>query len=133
MNQDVDPNSALNLFVVAMSGVFALIGALVGAYVGALLARRTEYEKWLRQERSTVFSEFLTKFNEADQEAIKILSDQDCTGNQRDQKITALFCRLDGPKNVVRLYLKKSDREKFSHSLSVYWQLHFESGWLPAI
>ena len=123
MNQDVDPNSASKLFAVIIPGLFALFGG----FIGALLTRRTEYKKWLRQERSSVFSDFLKRLNEATGEACKIVFDENSTADQRDKRITDLFCQLNGPENVVRLYLKERDRENFSRLLSEYWQLHFQS------
>ncbi|MFC3110852.1 hypothetical protein ACFOFO_23350 [Undibacterium arcticum] len=42
------------IIVAFVSGLLALLSGCAGA----ALTRRTEYDKWLRQERSTVFAEF---------------------------------------------------------------------------
>lgn len=52
MSQTADLN--LPIIVAVVSGFFAWLGGFFGAW----LARRTEYEKWLRQERSAAFAEF---------------------------------------------------------------------------
>ena len=38
--------------IAVVAGLFSLLGA----FAGAVLTRRTEYEKWLRQNRSEVFA-----------------------------------------------------------------------------
>ncbi len=111
------------IIIVIISGLFALIGG----FVGARLTRRTEYEKWLRQERSVAFAEFLKQLNTASLEAIDVISSPDSDEGQGDRKITDIFCRLNGPENVVRLYLEENDREKFSRLLNDYWVLHSQS------
>jgi hypothetical protein len=111
------------IIIVIISGLFALFGG----FFGALLTRRTEYKKWLRQERSVAFAEFLKQLNTASIEAIEVIFSPDFDKGQSDQKITNIFCRLNGPENVVRLYLEENDREKFSRLLSDYWELHFQS------
>jgi hypothetical protein len=47
--------------------------ALVGGFLGARLARRTEYEKRLRQERSAAFAEFWRQLHTAIEKAIPIV------------------------------------------------------------
>ena len=123
MSQDTELNLLVPIVTVFVSGLFALLGGFLGAF----LTRRTEYKKWLRQERGAAFSDFLKKFNETTQEATQIVFDQKYSNDQRDKNIHDLFCRLNGPENVVRLYLNKHDREHFSRLLSDYWQLHFQS------
>jgi len=93
----------MSITIVIISGLFALIGG----FFGARLTRRTEYEKWLRQERSGAFAEFLKQFNTASLEAIEVISSSDSDKGQGDQKITDIFCRLNGPENIVRLYLER--------------------------
>ncbi len=46
--------------------------------------------------------------------ATDIIYDSDIPENVRDQKTTELFVGLNGQENVVRLYLKKGNRENFS-------------------
>lgn len=122
MNGGTGPNLLVPIATVVVSGLFALLGG----FVGALLTRRTEYKKWLRQERGVVFSDFLKRLNEATQEACAIVFDGSRPGDKRDQEMTDIFCRLNGSENVVRLYLRKRDREAFSKLLIDYWNLHFQ-------
>lgn len=98
------------LIVAVVAGLFALLGSFSGAW----LARRTEYAKWLRQERSEAFAEFLMQIYSVRMKATDIISNSDIPENVRDLKTTELFVGLNGQENVVRLYLKKGDRENFS-------------------
>jgi hypothetical protein len=41
--------------VVLISGVFALLGGFLGAW----FTRKTEYQKWIRQQRSVEFADFI--------------------------------------------------------------------------
>ena len=64
MSQTTD--LTLPIIVAVVSGLFALLGGFFGAW----LARRTEYEKWLRQERSAAFAEFLKQLHAVREKAI---------------------------------------------------------------
>lgn len=121
MAQPADPN--LVIVVPVVSGLFALLGGFVGAW----LARRTEYEKWLRQERSAAFAEFLRLVHDVRLQALNTVYSADLTEQQRDQKVTELFMGLDAQENVVRLYLKSGDRAKFSELKKEFWILHTPS------
>src|SRR3990172_3682033 len=90
MSQDTELNLLVPIVTVFVSGLFALLGGFLGAF----LTRRTEYKKWLRQERGAAFSDFLKKFNETTQEATQIVFDQKYSNDQRDKNIHDLFCRL---------------------------------------
>jgi len=114
----VDAVSDLKIIVATISGLFALLGGFFGAW----LARRTEYEKWLRQQRSSAFSEFISQVHNVRQEAVDIIYDSNITKQEKDIKITELFVGLSSQENIVRLYLKTCDRKSFSdliHELCV--------------
>jgi hypothetical protein len=118
MTQPADPT--LLVIVPVVSGLFALLGGFVGAW----LARRTEYEKWLRQERSAAFAEFLRQLHKVREKAIDVVYAHDHSEQQRDLKVTELFVGLDGQENIVRLYLKSCDRDRFSELKKELWVLH---------
>lgn len=117
-------NTNLNLWIPIAIPVISGLFALLGGFLGAWLTRRTEYDKWLRHERSVAFSEFIRQLNATALEAINILAKQDSMKDNCDLLITDLFCRLNGPENVVRLYLDEADRDEFSGLLKEYWILH---------
>lgn len=98
------------IIVAVVSGLFALLGGFSGAW----LARRTEYEKWLRQERSAAFAEFLKQVHSVREKATDFIYDPDMSEKDRDMNATQLFVGLNGQENIVRLYLRESDRERFS-------------------
>jgi len=104
--------------IVVVSGIFALGGIIIGA----LLTRRTEHEKWLRQERSVVFAEFLRQLSTVVQKAIPILSGLE-PKQQQDSKVTDLFLSLQAQEYIVRLYLPATDRESFSKLTEQCWLL----------
>lgn len=110
----------IKILVAVVSGLFALLGGFIGAW----LARRTEYEKWIRQERSNAFSEFLRQMHEVREKAINIIYDSSLPDPQKAVTITELFTGLNPQENIVRLYLKQCDREKFSKLTHELWILH---------
>ncbi len=120
MSDDTYIKIVLPISVAIISGLLALIGGFLGAW----LTRRTEYSKWLRQERSIAFAEFIKKLNDTSLEAINILSSPDTDKGDIDLSVTKLFCQLNGPENVVRLYLDEADRDDFSQLVKEYWILH---------
>jgi hypothetical protein len=79
--------------------------ALAGGFAGAALTRRTEYEKWLRQERSTVFAEFLRQLYEAQAQALDAIYSTEGTELMRDIRVSEVFQTLMAHAGVVRLYL----------------------------
>ncbi len=113
-------NTNILIIVPVVSGLFALLGGFFGTW----LARRTEYEKWLRQERSAAFAEFLKQLHTVREKAIDATYAPDLSEQQRDMKVTELFVGLNGQENIVRLYLKPTDREKFSKLKHDLWLLH---------
>lgn len=118
MSEPVDPG--LPIIVATVAGLFALLGGFFGAW----LARRTEYEKWLRQERSAAFAEFLRQLNAVREKAIDVVHAPELSEQQRDIKVTELFVGLNGQENIVRLYLKSCDRDRFSNLKKQLWILH---------
>jgi hypothetical protein len=98
------------IIVAVVAGLFALLGGFIGAW----LARRTEYEKWLRQERSVAFTEFLKQVHSVREKAADFIYDPDMSERDRDMKTSQLFFGLNGQENIVRLYLRKSERDRFS-------------------
>jgi hypothetical protein len=108
------------IIVAVVSGMFALLGGFVGAW----LVRRTEYEKWLRQQRSIAFSDFITQLHQIRKIAVDVIYDTTLSEQQRDIKMTELFCDLNSQENIVRFYLKRCDREKFSSLKTELWAIY---------
>lgn len=102
--------SNIQIIVSIVTGVFALLGGFSGAWI----ARRTEYGKWLRQERTAAFAEFLRQIHSARQKAIDFIYDDSILESVRDEKTTQILVGLNGQENIVRLYLRDVDRERFS-------------------
>jgi hypothetical protein len=88
-----------------LSGMLALLGGILGV----LLTRRSDYERWLRQERSLTFATFLREALQVRHKAIDIIHSYTPI-QQRDIEITELFMGLEIHKQIVRLYLKSNDR-----------------------
>lgn len=91
-----------------VSGLFALLGGFLGAF----LTRRTDYEKWLRQQRSQVFADFIVQVQSFQKKAIDIIHSQ-LPLLQRDIEITELFLDVETHMQIARLYLDLRDRSQF--------------------
>jgi hypothetical protein len=108
------------IVVALISGVFALLGGFLGAW----FTRKTEYQKWIRQQRSVEFADFIKQLENIRFKANGILYDCNLTEREKDLQITELFIGLNPQENIVRLYLDESDRKTFSdlnHELWVFY------------
>lgn len=108
-------------FIVAIvAGLFSLLGGFLGAF----LSRRTEYEKWLRQQQSMAFEEFMSHLNQFRKAAVDILYDTDLDQNDKDMAISECFYELNSQEYIVRLYLTGSSRERFSELKNEIWLVY---------
>lgn len=96
------------MYVAFVSGLLVLLGGFGGAF----LARRTDYEKWLRQVRSQSFADFLMQAQSFQTRAIDI-SHTPMPSPKRDIAVTELFMNVEMHKQIVRLYLDPQDRDLF--------------------
>jgi len=110
----------INLTVAFVSGLFALLGGFVGVW----LTRKTEYQKWIRQQRSIEFAEFIKQFESLRLKASDIIHESQLNDSEKDIQITELFVKLTPQENIVRLYLLKSDRDNFSKLLHDLWSFY---------
>ena len=100
-----------------VAGIFALVGGLIGAW----MTRRIEYEKWLRQERSAAFAQFLRELHKTWLEVPQGLLRNAAINPDADRYITESFVRLEPHTYIVRLYLDEKDREPFSKLVHQIW------------
>jgi hypothetical protein len=110
----------IKITVAFVSGLFALLGGFVGAW----LTRRTEYQKWIRQQHSIEFAEFIKQFEEAGSKARDIIYNPKLDDRNKDMQITELFIKLTPQENIVCLYLDRSDRERFSRLFHDLWSYY---------
>ncbi|MEA3260574.1 MAG: hypothetical protein U9Q93_11020 [Pseudomonadota bacterium] len=108
------------MLVAVISGLFALLGGFLGAF----LTRRTEYQKWLRQQQSTAFSDFIKEINCLRQKAVDIIYDSKLSEEERNMAISECFHELNSQENIVRLYLTGSNRERFSELKEEIWSAY---------
>lgn len=101
--------------------------ALIGLFIGSFLTRTTEYEKWLRQQRSIEFTEFIKQFENYSRNISEILYSQDLDKREKDIKVTEESIKLKAQENIVRMYLSKEDRQKFSALKHEMWALSYPS------
>jgi hypothetical protein len=118
MSHADDPN--LPIIVAVVSGLFALLGAFIGAWLG----RRSEYEKWLRQNKSETFAHFLELISAAQKDAIDALHDSTSDHQQQDLRVTEVYLPALEYGRVVRLYLQENKREQFSELAKSVYVLH---------
>jgi hypothetical protein len=95
--------------------------ALAGGFFGAWLARKSDYDKWLRQERSSAFGEFLRQLHETWLGSMEALNDARLSDSEADQLITKKFVSLESQQNIVRLYLREKDRAGFTNLVHSLW------------
>jgi hypothetical protein len=113
----------LKIIVAFIYGLFALLGGFLGAW----LTRKTEYQKWIRQQRSVEFAEFIKQLENLRLKASDILYDCNVTEREKDMQITELFIGLKPQENIVRLYLDEFDRNTFSGLKHELWSFYAPS------
>lgn len=101
------------VLVATMAGIFGM----AGGYVGARLSRRSEYQKWLRQERNIAFAQFLLRIKEFQNQALDVVLSREGEELERGLRLSELKMRFETDENLVRLYLTEDDRENFSAAL----------------
>lgn len=102
-------------------GVVAGLFALVGAFIGAALTRRTEYEKWLRQERTEAFATFLRELHDTRLLATAAFYDEPGTELGKSVKATEAFTRLEKHVARARLFMSGAGREELSSLVHELW------------
>ena len=95
--------------------------ALLGGFAGAVFARFSEYEKWLRQERSTAFAEFLRRMHDARLDASNVIYSTDGDVQSRSIKATEIFVTVGKYESVARLYISEGNREKLTSLREQLW------------
>ncbi|MBC2735301.1 MAG: hypothetical protein HF981_13160 [Desulfobacteraceae bacterium] len=106
-----------------ISGLFALLGGFFGAW----FTRKTEYQKWIRQQRGIEFSEFIRQLEATMNKSRDIIYDNNISDRDKDMQITQLFTELNAQENIVRLYLKEIDRKNFSNYKHQIWAYYSPS------
>lgn len=107
-----------------LQAIVAGLFALLGGFAGAALTRRTDYEKWLRQEMSAAFAEFLRQMHDARESAIETLYSESLDDQSRNIKLTEIFLRLSKQESIARLYLNNTSRDSLSRLRKELWLLH---------
>jgi hypothetical protein len=109
--------SDLTVIQAFLGGTFALLGGFFGAW----LTRRTEYEKWLRQQRSLEFAAFLRCLHEVRLEASNAFYSTEGTELSRSTQATEIFLSLRKYESVARLYMSESGRDQLSTLTKTLW------------
>jgi len=110
----------VKLTVAIVAGLFSLLGAFAGAF----LARRTQYQKWLLENRSEVFAKFLSLMHEARDKTTSIIFEESSEKSSKNIRITETYSTPLNYAKIVRLYLPKKEREKFQKLANEVWVLH---------
>jgi hypothetical protein len=95
--------------------------ALVGAFVGSALSRRSEYEKWLRQERTQAFGVLVNELHGTRLYATVAYYDEPGTEQEKSIKVTEAFTRLQKHVSIARLFMSDAGREKLSELVNELW------------
>lgn len=102
-------------------GLIAGLFALLGAFAGAALTRRTEYEKWLHQERTLAFATLLRELHETRLHATTAYYDEPGTEMEKSIKVTEAFTRLQKHVSIARLFMSEPGREEVSKLANDLW------------
>ncbi len=104
-----------------LQGLVPGLFALLGAFIGAMLLRRTEYEKWLRQERTQAFAAFLRELHDTRLAATHLFYDLPGDKQERSMRVTEAFARLQKPLAIARLFASSSARVELSSLVNDIW------------
>lgn len=110
----------MNDFPLAQSMIGGLL-ALLGVFFGALLTRQTEYERWLRQERSKIFGELLRELHETRLAAADAYYRRDAGEITKSIEASEEFARLQKFAGIARLYMSDIGRSNLSKLLNDLW------------
>ena len=100
-----------------IAGLFALLGA----YLGAALTRRTEYEKWLRQERTEAFAVLLREVHDTRLYAGRAYYEGTGTELEKSTKVTEMFTHLQKPVSLARMFMSSTSRAELSTHVNDLW------------
>jgi hypothetical protein len=101
--------------------VITWVVALIGAFVGSLLTRRTDHEKWLRQERTNAFGNFLRELHDVRQYASNTCYATNTDERGKSIKITEAFSRLQKHLGIARLFMSREGKSELSDSVHELW------------
>lgn len=104
-----------------VSGLVAGLFALLGAFAGSALSRRSEYEKWLRQERTQAFGVLVKELHDTRMYATVAYYDEQGTDQQKRMKVTEAFTRLERHVSAARLFMSEAGRERLSELVNDLW------------
>ena len=109
--------SNISLTQSIVGGLFLLLAA----FIGAALTRRSEYEKWLRQEKSKIFGEFLRELHDVRHVAGDAYYSKDADEITKSIQATEEFARLQKFAGIARLYMSDKGRTNLSRLLNDLW------------
>lgn len=106
-----------SLLPIILGGVFSLIGGFMGSW----LTRRTEYEKWLRQQRSNELSKLLFQIHQARLDASTAIYDDSIDKHTRHSNATRAFAEIRKYESVARIYMRPATRDELSNTINELW------------
>lgn len=117
-------SGSIGIIVAVTAGLFSLLGA----FAGAALSRRTEYEKWLRENRSEIFAKFLDLIAQAQKNASDAMFDKALEQIQQNIKVTEAYSPALDYARIVCLYLPEQQRKDFRKLAQEFYALHASRG-----
>jgi hypothetical protein len=104
-----------------MTAIASGLLALLGGFFVASLARCTEYEKWLRQEKGMAFASLLRELHDTRLAASNAMYDVSLPEIQRSIKANEQFAKLSRFVGVARLYMSDSSRQQLERHVTSVW------------
>lgn len=108
-------------YISVIQAVVAGALALIGAFAGSVLTKRSEYEKWLRQEKTNAFGNFLRELHDVRHFATNTHHGNQDTEQVRSVKVTEAFSLLEKHVGIARLFMSDSGKAELSSSVNELW------------
>ncbi|MEN8265247.1 MAG: hypothetical protein ABFR82_17510 [Nitrospirota bacterium] len=109
-----------SIITVLIAGVFALIGA----YIGSRMERKTQHQNWILEKRAETFADFLKVLNKSIEDVSLYFRQDPEKGLEREQKLLDIYYPAFDYVNIVRLFLKESERDKFDKLVREIYAIH---------
>ena len=117
-------DGSISIVVAIVAGLCSLLGAFIGVWV----SRTSERIRWLRENQSAVFANFLEKIQTAGQSSFRIRLEHAEKGTDNSFDLIDAFADAKRYERIVRLYLRDSHRQEFSDLVDRYWKCSASGG-----
>lgn len=120
------PNQEQAMAIAIVAGIFSLLGA----FLGALLSRKSDRGRWLRERRSLAAERFLSALSDS---GMIHYQQKFASRTEEALAVATRFLPAEDLGRIVRLYLPEDKREEFSALTSRIVTIHISLGANPSL